>query len=198
MVDRYENKSYTPAKGTGHNKMDNLAALAIGFLVALFATSLRMGVGMRIIKFTVKKMNRFALEYSGQDIVHEMQIQFTLSRLMTVINLLTLFPPKREPVIAEVKFRYNGETMWGYRGIWKDTETIETIIDDICIKSLVIITFHDNKWFPIDQISGEPLPNSFKVEVQLRSQRKGRPLGKPLLEEIIYEEGVLTKHGIVI
>lgn len=178
--------------------MANLATFAIGFLVALFATSLRMGVGMRIIKFTVKKENIFALENRGQDIIHEMQIKFSLSRVMTAINWLMLFPPKREPVIAEIKFRYNGETRWGYRGIWKNTETIETIIDDVCIKSLVIATLHDNKWFPIDQISGEPLPNSFKVEVQLRSQRKGKLLGEPLLEEIIYEEGVLTKQGIII
>lgn len=198
MVDRDENRLYTPARYTGHDNMDNLAAFAIGFLVALFATSLRMGVGMRIVKFAVRKGNIFALEYHGQDIIHEMRIEFTLSRLMTVINWLMLFPPKRVPVIAEIKFRYDGETRWGYRGVWRDTETIETIVDDICIKSLVIITLHDNKWFPIDQISGEPLPNSFKVEVQLRSQRNGRLLGEPLLEEIIYEEGILTKQDIIV
>lgn len=153
---------------------------------------------MRIVKFTVKKGDVFALEDRGQNIIHEMQIEFTLSRLMRVINWLMLFPPKREPVIAEIKFRYNGETRWLYRGIWRDTETIETVIDDECIKSLVVATLYDNKWFPVDQISGEPLPNSFKIEVQLRSQRKGRLLGEPLLEEIIYEEGVLTKQGIII
>ena len=157
-----------------------------------------MGVGRRIVRFTVKKGQGFPLEKSGKHIVYEMPIEFTLSLLMRIINWLTLFPPKREPLIAEIKFRYDDETRWLYRGIWKDTGTIETIVDDVSIKSLVVATYYDDKWFPIKEINGEPLPNIFAIEVQLRSQRDGKLLGKTLREEIVCEDGILTNLDIII
>ena len=140
----------------------------------------------------------FTLVKSAQYIEHEMQINFTLSRLMTVINWLTLFPPKQEPVSTEIKFRYDDQTRWLYRGIWKDTGTIETVVNNVSIKSLVVATYHKNKWFPVEEINGEPLPNNFTIEVQLRSQRDGRLLGETLREEIVCEDGVLTNLGIII
>jgi len=117
-----------------------------------------MGVGVKIVRFTVKKEERmFTLVKSAQYIEHEMQINFTLSRLMTVINWLTLFPPKQEPVSAEIKFRYDDQTRWLHRGIWKDTGTIVTVVNNVSIKSLLVATYHKNKWFPVEEINGEPL-----------------------------------------
>lgn len=196
-VDRDESKLYTPDKRNGDNKT-NWTAFAIGVLATLFVISLRKVVGMRIVRFTIKQEQTFTLIRHKHYIEHEMQIKFTLSRLMGIINWLTFFPQKREPVTAEIKFKYNGQTKWPYRGIWADTGTIVTIVDDICIKSLIITTLYKDKWFPINEVMVEPLPNSFIVEVQLRSQRDHKPLGKPLQEEIIYEDGVLTKQGIII
>ena len=178
--------------------MDSIIAFAIGILAAWFVASRRMGFGMRTVRFTVKQEPLFTLVKDEPFIEHEMQIKFSLSRCMSIINWLTLFPPKREPVTAEVRFRYDGETRWSYRGIWRDTGTIETIVNDVCIKSLFVATYHNDKWFPVDEINTKPLPNSFTIEVQLRSQRDGKLLGELIREEIITEDGVLTKQGIVI
>lgn len=174
------------------------SAFAIGVLVTLFVISLRMAVGMRILRFTIKQEAVFTLIRHGRYIEHEMQVKFTLSKLMEIINWLTFFPQKQEPVAAEIKFKYDGETRWPYRGIWADTGTIVTIVNSIGIKSLIIATYYEDKWFPINEITDEPLPKSFTVEVQLRSQRDGRLLGKPLREEIVTEDGILTKQGIIL
>jgi hypothetical protein len=199
MVDDYKLQCYTAVKRTGDNKTSNWAALAIGILATLFATSLRMGVGMRIVRFTVKRESAFTLIRYRQRIEHEMQIKFALSKLMAIINWLTLFPPKREPITAEIRFRHGDETKWWpYRGIWKDTGTIETMVNDVCIKSLLVATYHEDKWFPINEVDGESLPNKFTIEVQLRSQRNGKLFGEPLREEIITEDRILTEQGIIL
>jgi len=174
------------------------ADFAIGVLVTLFVISLRRAVGMRIVRFTIKQESAFALIKHGQYIEHEMQIRFTLSRFMEFLNWVTFYPQKREPVTAEIKFKYNDQTWWPYRGIWADTGTIVTAVDDICVKSLIIATFYNNKWFPINEVTGKALPNSFMVEVQLRSQRDLKPLGKPFCEEIVYKDGVITNLDIPI
>lgn len=109
-----------------------------------------------------------------------MPIKFDLSTIMKLINWLTLFPQKQESVVADVKFRYDGETSWGHRGKWRDTGTIETVITDIGTKFLIIATHYRDKWFPIDKVVGQPLPDNFTVEVQLISQRDGKLLGEPL------------------
>jgi ribosomal protein S16 len=157
-----------------------------------------MVIGRKKVRFTATQESLFRLVYDGQLIVHEMTIKFALSSRMRIINYLTLFPPKEEPATAEIRFRYDDQTRWLYQGIWADTETIETVIQDECIKYLIVATYKDDKWFPVKEISGEPLPNSFIVEVQLRSQRDGKVLGKPLQEEIVTEEGILTKQDIII
>jgi hypothetical protein len=198
-VDIDEGRLYTPAKRAGDSKTNNfVVGFVVGVLVSYILASLRMAVGMKKVRFTAAKEPLFRLVHHGQFIVHEMTIRFSLSRWVTIIDWLTLFPPKREPVTAEIKFKYDGKTRWPYQGIWADTETIETIIDHECIKYLIVATYNDNKWFPIKETSGEPLPDSFTLEVQLRSQRDWKPLGKPLLEKIITEDGVLTEHGIII
>jgi hypothetical protein len=178
--------------------MASFVAFVIGVLVAWFVASLRMGFGMRIVRFTARQERFFTLIKDGPFTEHEMQIRFSLSKFRTIVNWLTLFPPKREPATAEIRFRCDDETRWLYRGIWRDTGTIETIVNDVCIKSLFVATYHKDKWFPINEIDAEPLPNSFTIEVQLRSQRDGKPLGEPIQEEIVTEGGVLTKQGIVI
>ncbi len=178
--------------------MGSVIAFAIGVLAAWFVASLRMGFGMRIVRFTIRQEPLFTLVKGEPFIEHEMQIRFSLSKWMTITNWLTLFPPKREPVTAEIRFKYGDETRWLYRGIWRDTGTIETIVNDVCIKSLFVATYHKDKWFPINEINAKPLPNSYTIEVQLRSQRSGKPLGKPIREEIVTEDGVLTEQGIVI
>ena len=66
------------------------------------------------------------------------------------------------------------------------------------MKSVLVATYHNDKWFPIDEIDAKPLPNNFTIEVQLRSQRDGRLLGEPIREEIVTEDGILTKQGIII
>jgi hypothetical protein len=178
--------------------MGYFIAFAVGVLATWFVASLRMGFGMRMVRFIPKQEPLFTLVQDTPFIEYEMQIRFSLSKSMSIINWLTLFPPKREPVTAEIKYRYDDETRWLYRGIWRDTGTIETIVTDVCIKSLFIATYYNDKWFPIDEINTRPLPNSFTIEVQLRSQRDGRLLGEPIREEIITEDGILTKQGIVI
>jgi len=197
LVDKDESKLYTPSTQTGDSNT-NWTGFAIGVLATLFVISIRRVVGMRVVRFTIRQESAFALIKHGQYIEHEMQIRFTLSRLMEVINWLTFLPQKREPVTAEVKFKYDGQTWWPYRGIWADTGTIVTVVDDICVKSLIIATFYKDKWFPINEVTGEALPNSFMVEVQLRSQRDLKPLGKPLSEEIVYEDGIITNLDIPI
>lgn len=127
-------------KESGGNKTNNLVSFAIGIPVTLFAITLRMVIGMRMVRFNVRRENTFTLVKDGPFIEHEIQIRFSLSRCMTIINGLTLFPPKREPVTAEIKFRYGNEASWLHRGIWKDTGTIETIINDACMKSILVAT----------------------------------------------------------
>lgn len=178
--------------------MGCLIAFAIGVLAAWSVASLRIGFGMRMVRFTAKQEPLFTLVKDEPFIEYEMQIRFSLSKPMSIINWMTLFPPKREPVTAEIKYRYDDETRWPYRGIWRDTGTIETIVNDVCIKSLFVATYHNDKWFPINEINTRPLPNSFTIEVQLRSQRDGSPLGEPIREEIVTEDGILTKQDIII
>lgn len=197
MVDRNESRLYTPIKGNGESKT-NWESFAIGVLTTVFVISLRRVVGMRVVRFTISKERTFTLIKHARYIQYEMQIKFTLSRWMGIINWLTFFPQKSEPVVAEIKFKHNGQTWWPYRGIWADTRTVVTTLNDICVKSLIIATLFGDKWFPIEEVTGEPLPNSFTMEVQLRSQRDSKPLGEPLREEIVYENGILTKQGIII
>ena len=83
--------------------MSNLASFLIGVLVTLFAMSLRMVVGIRVVKFSVRKENTFTLVKDGPLVEHEMQIKFSLSKFMTIVNWMTFFPPKREPVTAEIR-----------------------------------------------------------------------------------------------
>ncbi len=94
--------------------MGSVIAFAIGVLAAWFVASLRMGFGMRIVRFTIRQEPLFTLVKGEPFIEHEMQIRFSLSKCMAIINWLTLFPPKREPVTAEIRFKYGDETRWLY------------------------------------------------------------------------------------
>ena len=196
-VATYFQACYTPAKRAGGNKT-NWESFAIGVLTTLFILSLRRFIGMRIVRFTIRQEPEFTLIQHASYIQREMQIRFTFPKWMEIINLLTFFPPKNEPITAEIKFKYNGQTWWPYRGIWADTRTVVTTLNDICIKSLIIATLFNDKWFPVEEVTGKPLPNSFAVEVQLISQRDSKPLGKPLYEKIDYEDGVITNRDIVV
>ena len=125
----------------------------------MFVISLRRVIGIRVVRFTISKERTFTLIKHARYIQYEMQIEFTLSRWMEIINWLTFFPQKSEPVAAEIKFEHNGQTWWPYRGIWADTRTVVTTLNDMCIKSLIIATLFGDKWFPISdklekQLSG--------------------------------------------
>jgi len=150
---------------------------------------------MRWIRFTVSQRKQLHLIQKGRDITYEMEIHFSLSCLMTILNKVFLYPQKQESVIAKIKFSFDKENSWGHRGIWRDTETIQTMVNDIGFKFLVIATHYQGKWFPVSNTDGETLPDSFAIEVQLESQRDRKPMSKPLRSKIVTEKGKLTEKG---
>ena len=115
---------YSCQKSRRCKTINYIVGFATGILVSWFVASLRMVIGREKVRFTATKEPLFRLVHHGQLIVYEMTIKFDLSSRMRIINYLTLFPPKREPVTAEIRFRYDGQTGWLYQGIWADTETI--------------------------------------------------------------------------
>jgi len=172
-----------------------MGSFLAGILLTLFTTTLRKGVGMRLIRFTIAQKEGLRLVPWGRYQIYEVEVQFSLSCLMKVIQYISLFPEKREPVIADVKFRYDGQTSWGHEGIWRDTGTIVTIVNDVGIKFLIVATTDGTGWFPINKTEGQRLPNTVIVEVQLKSQRYGKLLGKPLISTITQSNEVLSNRG---
>lgn len=75
--------------------------------------------------------------------------------------------------------------------MWRDTNTIETVIEGICTKELIVATYHKDKFYPVRNIETNPLPDYILIEIQLRSRKNNKPIGwkirtKNLLDKAMF------------